>query len=391
MVETYHFWSSRSKNKLQTSTRNCESWANHSGRANLQHGSRKVATCVAQSCNMHLAKSQHGSHKVARWLVQCCNMRRANSQHGSLKVATWVEQSRNMLLAKPQHASRKVAICISQSRNMGRTKSQHGLSKVATWVEQSRNMLLAKPQHASRKVAICISQSRTMRRANSQHGSCKVATWVEQSRNMFLAKSQPGSCKVATCVGQSCNMGRARSQHGQRESSRSKHIKTGSTRSEHTIFGRVDQNINCKPRPEVAKVEQITLVAQICNILILSRAKSQIAFCRAICCKYFGRAKSQHTNFVSQCLQHTFFGSRKVATYLFWVGQSWGNTSVAQSRKGCIISPRTRPGNLFKTNLRPKITSNPPRVDALDGPPTKPEKSYLHNQLYYILFYLKYI
>ena len=38
--------------------------------------------------------------------------------------------------------------------------------------------------------------------------------------------------------------------------------------------------------------------------------------------KHFGRTKSQHAHFESQWKQHTLFGSRKVATYLVWVAQS---------------------------------------------------------------------
>ena len=54
-------------------------------------------------------------------------------------------------------------------------------------------------------------------------------------------------------------------------------------------------------------------VAQNRIISFLVRAKSR---------EFFGRAKSQHTHFESQWPQHTFFGSRKVASYLFWVAQS---------------------------------------------------------------------
>ena len=54
--------------------------------------------------------------------------------------------------------------------------------------------------------------------------------------------------------------------------------------------------------------------------------------------KYFGQTKSQQTHFDSLWSQHTFFGSRKVATYLFWVAQSRANVSVALSGNIPIFS-----------------------------------------------------
>ena len=91
-------------------------------------------------------------------------------------------------------------------------------------------------------------------------------------------------------------------------------------KSQHTHFGS-------------RKIAQIFLVAQSHNIPILSRLGRNIPFLvraksHRICfgsrkvAQNFGRAKSQHTHFESQWPQHTFFGSRKVASYLFWVAQS---------------------------------------------------------------------
>ena len=79
--------------------------------------------------------------------------------------------------------------------------------------------------------------------------------------------------------------------HRQLESSRSKHIEPGSRRSKHTNFGRLGRK-----KILVDSVETF-----------FSRPKSR---------NFFGRAKSQHNHFELQWSQHTFFGSRKVATYI---------------------------------------------------------------------------
>ena len=67
-----------------------------------------------------------------------------------------------------------------------------------------------------------------------------------------------------------------------------------------------------------------------------------IFFGRAKPRKHFGRAKWQHTHFESQWSQHTFFGSHKVGTYIFWVAQSRAFILVAQSRNILISSRNCR-------------------------------------------------
>ena len=155
-----------------------------------------------------------------------------------------------------------------------------------------------------------------MGRAKSQHiclGSRKVASylfWFAQSRANF-SFAQSRNIPILS--------GNARKIHFLGRASRNISglgcLKLrnffGHTKSQHTHLElQWSQHTFCGSR-KVAT--HLFWVAQNRIISVLVRAKSR---------KFFGRAKSQHTHFESPWPQHTFFGSRKVASYLFWVAQS---------------------------------------------------------------------
>ena len=101
---------------------------------------------------------------------------------------------------------------------------------------------------------------------------------------------------------------------------KSQHICLGSRKVASYLFWFVQSRANFS----VAQSHNIPILSRLGrNIPFLVRAKShRICFGSRKVAQNFGRAKSQHTHSESQWPQHTFFGSRKVASYLFWVAQS---------------------------------------------------------------------
>ena len=121
---------------------------------------------------------------------------------------------------------------------------------------------------------------------------------------------------------------------------KSQHICLGSRKVASYLFWFVQSRANFS----VAQSHNIPILSRLGrNIPFLVRAKShRICFGSRKVAQNFGRAKSQHTHSESQWPQHTFFGSRKIASYLIWFAQSRANFLVAQSHNIPILSPNGR-------------------------------------------------